>query len=228
MRIQDITYPLTHAANRCLLPLHLTLTGTLNGAQFRHSDLVPVSHDYVRFATWRLCAQKILERGVIGAAAELGVADGVSAAVINEMLPDRPLHLFDTFNGFDDRDVRLEQDAGVHSDVDRTFAGSVSEVQRRLPFAEKAVFHVGWFPETAEGVDGPFCFVSLDADLFGPIYEGLRFFYPRLSPGGFISIHDYNHRAYPGAREATDKWSRETGVPVIPLPDVAGSALIAR
>ena len=31
-----------------------------------------------------------------------------------------------------------------------------------------------------------FAFVHIDADLYKPIFDGLEFFYPRLSQGGFI------------------------------------------
>ena len=45
----------------------------------------------------------------------------------------------------------------------------------------------GYFPETTVGLeDERFAFVSLDTDLYKPIYEGLKFFYPRLNPGGII------------------------------------------
>jgi len=37
-----------------------------------------------------------------------------------------------------------------------------------------------------------FAFVHLDADLEAPIAAGLEFFWPRLTPGEWIVVHDYN------------------------------------
>jgi O-methyltransferase len=70
--------------------------------------------------------------------------------------------------------------------------------------------------------------VSLDADLYLPIREGLRFFYPRLSPGGFILIHDFAGTGYQGVRQAIVEFSREAHVGYVPLCDVGGSVGIAK
>lgn len=66
--------------------------------------------------------------------------------------------------------------------------------------APKNVFvKKGWFPESASDCEeDSFCFVSLDTDLFEPIYQGLLWFYPRITPGGYIMIHDYNNNTYIG------------------------------
>ena len=39
-----------------------------------------------------------------------------------------------------------------------------------------------------------FAFVSLDTDLYKPTLAGLEFFWPRMSKGGFIFIHDFGLR----------------------------------
>jgi O-methyltransferase len=39
-----------------------------------------------------------------------------------------------------------------------------------------------------------YALVNLDADLYNPTKAGLEYFYPHLSPGGVIFIHDYNHK----------------------------------
>jgi O-methyltransferase len=70
--------------------------------------------------------------------------------------------------------------------------------------------------------------VSIDADLYDPIYNGLKYFYPRLKQGGYIFIHDYNNDSYKGAKEAVRFFCKENNLPYFPLPDAAGSAIIAK
>jgi O-methyltransferase len=70
--------------------------------------------------------------------------------------------------------------------------------------------------------------VSLDADLYDPIYAGLSFFYPRLVKGGYILIHDFNNDNYKGARRAVEQFCSEQNVNFVPLPDSGGSAIISK
>ena len=58
------------------------------------------------------------------------------------------------------------------------------------------------------------------------IREGLRFFYPRMSPRGSLLIHDYN--AWPGARRAVDEFFADKGELPVPMPDKSGSALVIK
>jgi hypothetical protein len=51
------------------------------------------------------------ERGTPGALAELGVYKGNSAKILHLASPMRKLYLFDTFEGFDARDVNTESGA---------------------------------------------------------------------------------------------------------------------
>ena len=183
---------------------------------------------YVRLSSLELISKEIYDKDVPGSVAELGVFRGRFARKINEAFPDRTLYLFDTFEGFDDRDIKTEKqqdfsDAGV--DLSDT---SVELVLSQMKYREKCVVKKGYFPETATGVDGNFAFVSIDTDLYQPIYEGLRFFYPKLSSGGFIFIHDYNNHEFKGAKEAVIKYCREANIPYFPLSDYAGSAVIAK
>jgi hypothetical protein len=41
-------------------------------------------------------------------------------------------------------------------------------------------------------------------------------------------VHDYNNAAFGGARSAVREFQGETGATVLPLPDWAGTATIAR
>lgn len=185
--------------------------------------------DHVRNTAFHLAARQIRDRGVPGAVGELGVYKGDQARLINRLFPDRALYLFDTFSGFSDRDLGTENEGNFSSAIVGDFVDtSIELVQSKLPHPERAKFFPGFFPDTAEGIDETFAFVSLDVDLYDPTRAGLDWFYDRLSPGGYIFVHDYNNRRYMGVRKAVDEFVRATGACLVPLPDFAGSVVIAK
>jgi O-methyltransferase len=72
-----------------------------------------------------------------------------------------------------------------------------------------------------------FSLVNLDADLYLPTKAGLEFFYPRLSPGGIIIIHDYNYK-WPGIKKAADDFAAGIPEPLVMVPDMDGSVMIVK
>ena len=189
---------------------------------------LPINLDYVRYATLGLCAQEILRKNVAGNVAEVGVYKGDFAKRLNQLFPQRQLYLFDTFAGFADQDVATEVAAGFSAGNQNFADTSVESVLAQMPFPQQCVVKKGFFPATAAGVDDIFCFVSLDADLYDPLLEGLRFFYPRLVPGGFIFVHDFNNDGYKGARQAVLDFCQSQSLSFIPLPDSGGTAVLSK
>lgn len=183
----------------------------------------------IRLAILRLIAKEVEEKNVEGDLAELGVYQGKLAAEINRLFPKRKIYLFDTFDGFDERDIKVEEEnefscakTGKFNDT------SIDIVCSRLPYKEKAIFKKGYFPNTADGLNVKFAIVSLDADLYQPIYEGLEFFYPLMSRGGYIIIHDYNNTQFQGVKKAVQEYCIEKNIFVVPLCDLHGTAVIIK
>ena len=164
---------------------------------------------------------------VEGAAAELGVYRGGFARCISALLPERTLYLFDTFEGFDESEAKGERRGFVEAHR----GASAERVLSLLPHPEKAILRPGLFPATAAGLEGErFCLVSLDADLEESTLAGLRFFTPRLSPGGYLLLHDWDTPRLGGVRRALERYESEIGqkLPAVPLCDVNGTLVIAR
>ena len=181
-------------------------------------------NDYVRLKTLEALCLRL--GGVPGAAAELGVYRGGFARWINALLPERTLYLFDTFEGFDPAES-AEEGAGFTEAHRNT---SAEQVLAALPHPERAVIRRGLFPQTAAGLETErFSLVSLDADLEESTLAGLRFFWPRMSEGGYLLLHDYNNPRLPGVRRALERFEAEAGrLPAVPLCDVSGTLVIPR
>jgi O-methyltransferase len=184
--------------------------------------------DYIRLSTLELVSTEINAKGVEGNVAELGVYKGKFARYINQYFPDRILYLFDTFEGFDTRDVEKEKQKSFSSGEQDFTDTSVEAVLKLMPAPQQCRPVKGFFPESAKGIEDNFVFVSLDADLFEPIYQGLQFFYPKLVHGGYIFIHDFNNDGYKGSRKAVEQFCSEKGINFVPLPDAGGSAIICK
>ncbi len=140
--------------------------------------------------------------------AEAGVFEGDFAKLINEYYPDRILHLFDTFSGFDDRDIFKEKEfsnaiAGEYGNT------SVECVMNKMTYPNNVVIHQGYFPETAKYLEGNFCFVNLDMDLYEPTYQGLKMFQSKMTGGGVILVHDYFAENFKGPKTAVDQFLKE-------------------
>ncbi len=206
---------------------HIIVSSSLEYLQ-RKRDLNKNYFDYIRLATLELISEEIRKKNLTGSVAELGVYKGKFARYINLYFKERKLYLFDTFEGFDERDVNTEKKEGFSSGSQNFSDTSVESVLSLMPFPNNCIPVKGFFPESAANIKDEFIFVSLDADLYEPIYEGLKFFYPLLVPGGYIFVHDFNNDNYPGARKAVEKFCAEKNISFVPIPDSAGSAIICK
>lgn len=204
-----------------LLPRHyaVPVPETLRQSALPRREL---EGDYVRMATLELLCRSLAQ--VPGAAAELGVFRGQFAGCINRLLPERTLYLFDSFQGF-------APDAGAGAAMQAAHANtSVSRVLAALPHPEQAVVKPGFFPASLDGLEDTFCLVSLDVDYEQTTVEGLRYFWPRLSPGGYLLLHDWGNPALPGVARALERYRRQIGegIPAVPLPDRNGTLILCK
>ena len=167
------------------------------------------------------------EAGMLGNVAECGVYYGNTAIFINRYWSERTLYLFDTFEGFSDKD--LEYDINSFSAfkngsfTTNPFSGepadSVIEViKNRMSYPEKLEIHKGHFPECAGNIEDKFCFVNLDMDLYQPQLDGLRYFWNKMEPGGIILLHDYYHPELPGVKMAVMDFEKELGEMLLKFP----------
>jgi hypothetical protein len=156
-----------------------------------------------------------------GSIAEGGVFQGEFAREMNRVFPLKRLYLFDTFSGFDEKDVRVEQE-NKYSEYGESHLSTTSEelVVEKLPFPQNVVIRKGYFPETAEGIEDRFCFVNLDFDLYQPTLAGLDFFFPKMVGGGIILVHDYFSEGYKGVKQAVlDFEGKVGGIKTFPIGD---------
>lgn len=190
--------------------------------------------DYFRYRTFEFVAEEIEKNGIQGELAELGVFRGLFSAVINYKLPERKLYLFDTFEGFEPQEAQKEFEQGRCSQrfIESHKETSIEQMLSNIPFPEKVKICKGFFPQsvTGDAEKEKYAFVSLDVDFEESTYEGLKFFYPRLSEGGYIFVHDYNTYFLDGIKTAVKRYEDEMGARLkkVPIADRAGTLIIMK
>lgn len=184
--------------------------------------------DRVRFYTIWMQIERLKKENVKGAFAELGVYKGETARIIHESDDNRKFYLFDTFKGFDEQDLQHEtRNDGKYSE-DNFSDTDLNSVKKFINGNENLVFIPGYFPETTSGInETQYAFVNLDADLYKPTLAALQYFYPKLSHGGVILIHDYNH-TWPGLRKAVDEFLSAIPESPVEIADWQGSVMIIK
>ena len=181
-----------------------------------------LSNDYVRLAILELLCRRL--NNVPGAAAELGVYRGFFARCINQLLPDRKLYLFDSFEGFAEDACATDAFQEAHRNT------AIDKVLAIMPHPENITLKPGFFPESLEGLEERFCMVSLDVDFYRTTLDGLRYFWPRMERGGYLMLHDWGSPKLPGVAEALADYEAEIGqkIPSVPLCDVGGTLVLCK
>ena len=191
----------------------------LNPHNLPEKDL---NNDYVRLATLELLCRRLAE--VPGAAAELGVYRGFFARCINQLLPERKLYLFDSFEGFADTACAADSFQAAHRNT------AIDKVLAIMPHPDSITVKPGFFPESLEGLEERFCLVSLDVDFYRGTLDGLRYFWPRLEEGGYLMLHDWGSPKLPGVAKALVAYEVELGckIPASPMCDVGGTLVLCK
>lgn len=187
--------------------------------------------DYVRMGCFELAVKEIYKRKLQGAVAEVGVFRGEFAQYINKAFPDRTCYLFDTFDGFDAGEALKELKSGncTQALIEAYKQTNTATVIERMPYIDNIIIKQGYFPQSLDGLEDTFVFVSIDVDFEDSIYECLTYFYPRLRGGGYIFVHDYNS-ALRGVEKAVDKYEKDNSIVLskMPLCDANGTLVITK
>jgi O-methyltransferase len=183
--------------------------------------------DKVRFFNWWFQVERLANERVPGVFVELGVYQGDSARVIHQMDPNRPFHLFDTFAGFTASDLVVETGEAATYTPDNFSDTTIQSVLKTIDGNHNIIIHQGYFPESARNFRDQVALVNMDADLYNPTKAGLEFFYPLLSPGGVIMVHDFNHK-WPGIIKAVNDFVKSIPENLVLLSDINGTAMIIR
>ena len=190
-----------------------------------HNNIISTSWDPIRYGTIALAINTIKTEKIKGHFAELGVFQGNTSKIIHQLAPKKRLYLFDTFEGFP---VEFLENKG---DTSRFKNTQLERVKKKIGNLDNIIIRKGIFPETTVGLESEiFAFVYLDADLYKSTLEGLKFFYSKISKGGYLLIHDYHNpkESNAGVMRAVDEFLADKMEKKIEIPDRLGSIILRK
>ena len=112
----------------------------------------------------------------------------------------------------------------------KLFGDTSVELVKSLVGTDNVRYVVGQFPASVGQLDLPeqIAFAHIDCDLYEAALSALALFYPRLSAGGMLIVHDYSSRHWPGIAQAVDQFFADKPEKPILIPDKSGSAAIRK
>ncbi len=150
------------------------------------------------------CVESVIRDGVPGDLIETGVWRGGAAILMRGVLAahgvtDRTVWLADSFEGLPAPDVeKYPLDAGL--DVSGNEKLAVTAEQVRANFAkydlldDRVRFLEGWFKDTLPSAPlERLAVIRMDGDLYESTIDAISALYPKLSPGGYVIVDDYNN-----------------------------------
>ena len=180
------------------------------------------------YAVWFLMRQ-IDDNDVAGDMACVGVDGYELASVMHHLSPQRKLLLFDKFDKKPLHGVRENCDGQVREEVLETKNLTKEEVIRSIEGNSNVIAYAGDVKQNVSenGVDTTYSLVSFDIIYYDLLSDMLAVFYARLSPGGVMLVHDYNHN-WDDVRRAVNDFAATVPESFVAIPDMYGSVVLVK
>jgi O-methyltransferase len=197
---------------------------------FDWADVRADGRDWPRFAQSMIglkrldnieqCVVQVLEDGVPGDLIETGVWRGGAVIFMRGILKaygvqDRMVWVADSFQGLPPNDpVKYPKETPIDLHQHGELAISLEQVQRNFAsyglLDGQVKFLKGWFRDTLPSAPiRTLSILRLDGDLYESTMDALTL-YPKLSPGGFVIVDDYN--TVKACNDAIEDFRKERGI----------------
>lgn len=170
------------------------------------------------------------ERVKRGAIAELGVYKGRTSKLLHKLQPNRRLYLFDTFEGFSQKDLIVEMKKNYSTGKIEFNDANYNDLKSYFNKSKNVSLIKGYFPDSVKNIsiNEEFIFVIIDFDLYKPTLDGLSYFWPKMQDGGIIMVHDFDSLKFKGITKAVQEFSKENKCNFTCLPCSGGSAIFVK
>lgn len=148
------------------------------------------------------CAEDVLAHNVPGDFIEAGTWRGGAAILLRAILKaqlvrDRNVWVADSFEGLPTPDVdKYPADTRDYDFTNPILAVPLEQVKSNFArfglLDEQVQFVKGWFRDSLPHLqDETWSVIRLDGDMYESTMDGLKYLYPNLSVGGYVTIDDY-------------------------------------
>jgi O-methyltransferase len=190
----------------------------MDGEDF--SDVAHSMLSLARLDNVQYCVERVLEDGIPGDLIETGVMRGGTVILMRAILrahgvSDRCVWAADSFEGLPAPNVeRYPEDTGAAWHLRPLTEVAVEYVQRNFEryglLDSQVKFLRGWFRDTLHTAPvRQLALLRLDGDLYESTMDALVPLYPKLSPGGFVIVDDFN---LPMCRKAVEDYRQQHSI----------------
>lgn len=153
-----------------------------------------------------------IDNNIDGDVVELGCYVGESSKYLQKTIQEtginKKLYVYDSFEGLPELG-QLEKDTGWTEgglkSTEDVLIKNFTDNNLTPPYITK-----GWFKDIPDSdLPEKICFAFLDGDFYSSIYDSLVKIYNRVTPGGYICIHDYDRMDLPGVKVAVEDFFRK-------------------
>ena len=175
----------------------------------------------VAIACWAASHARHLAGDFVECGVNTGLMSQAICAYIDFNATGKKLFLFDTYEGIPLEQAQDSEKSGVqlmNSLYYRDHYAAAVENFRNIP---NATLVKGEVPESLNGVAiDRVCYLHIDMNIAYPEVEALKYFWPKMSPGGIILFDDYGF--HPIQNDALDELADSLGVKIGLLPTGQG------
>jgi hypothetical protein len=198
---------------------------SLNDPRFRHAYKSGVAGGaHIEFRAYVCCWAASQAIMIPGDFVECGVNEGLLSLTVCHYLDfnslDKSFYLFDTYQGIptDQITARERRRAMQHE-----YSECYERTKEKFASFPKATLVRGKVPETLQTVQiDKVSYLSIDMNIAKPERDAIDFFWPKLSPGGFVILDDYAFAGYEAQHEIMDDFAAKVGTHILTLPTGQG------
>jgi O-methyltransferase len=177
---------------------------------------------HVRLDNIQACVEDVLRNDIPGDMVEAGTWRGGATIFMRALLKvrqvtDRNVWVADSFEGLPTPDLGNPAEIGPDFSQVKYLKVTLEEVKSnfaRFGLLDNQVrFLKGWFNETLpQAPISRIAVLRLDGDLYESTKTSLYYLHPRVSPGGYVIVDDYN--CWPACKKAVHDYLRENQIEV--------------
>jgi hypothetical protein len=195
------------------------------------SDIAHSMLSFKRLDNIQMCVETIIRENIAGDLIETGVMRGGAAILMRAILRaygahDRTVWVADSFKGFPPLNLQqypADADADPQWHLRPQTESGVEHVRRNFKrydlLDDQVKFLPGWFRDTLPKAPiKQLAVLRLDGDLYESTMDALVPLYPKVTPGGFVIIDDYNLSM---CQKAVHDYRKRMGIneEIIPIDD---------
>lgn len=204
--------------------LELKKRGMINSEVMRRERTY---RDRVRYYAYFFAMEQVERHEVGGSFVMAGLEDRELIELLRRQCPEREMWAIGPMEATEVMIVHENCQGEISNEPVSVDYVPEEEVRALLPDGDpKSHALKGRVADLVEKVEGNVAMALIDCVEYDAVLASLSHLYPRMSRGGIIIVHSYNH-SWEGVRKAVDEFV--AGIPegIVPLPDMYGSVAIA-